>query len=202
MSSTPLFDAASISMMSMTEPESMPLQISHSPQGSGLEVSRQLTALAKILAQVVLPVPRVPVNRYAWPMRPAEIWFCRAVTMAVWPTTSAKRWGRHFRYRARYIGSPPAKLQKTAGRARGCAALRTDAGLTAALGKRRLMLLGSPPDMVHRLPTRGTCICTRNSAIQPCPLLVLYNKFGINASVILYFGHFGHQSSCRRWTIL
>ena len=60
-------------------------------------------------------------------------------------------------------------------------------------------------DMVHRLPTRGTCICTRNSAIQPCPLLVLYNKFGINASVILYFGHsghLGHQSSCRRWTIL
>ena len=33
------------------------------PHGSGLEVSRQLTALAKILAQVVLPVPRVPVNR-------------------------------------------------------------------------------------------------------------------------------------------
>ena len=97
------------------------------------------------------------------------------------------------------------KATKTAGRARGCAALRTDAGLTAAPGKRRLMLLGSPPDMVHRLPARGTCICTRNSAIQPCPLLVLYNKFGINASVILhfgYFGHLGHQSSCRRWTIL
>ena len=31
--------------------------------GVRLVVSRQLTALAKILAQVVLPVPRVPVNR-------------------------------------------------------------------------------------------------------------------------------------------
>ena len=41
----------------------MPLQTAHSQQGSGLEVSVQLTALAKILAQVVLPVPRVPVNR-------------------------------------------------------------------------------------------------------------------------------------------
>ena len=38
----------------------MPLQISHSPQGSPLWGWRQLTALAKIFAQVVLPVPRTP----------------------------------------------------------------------------------------------------------------------------------------------
>ena len=57
--------------------------------------------------------------------------------------------------------------------------------LAAALCKRCLMLLGSPPDMVHRLPTHGACICTRNSAIQPCPLLVLYNIFRINARGIL-----------------
>jgi len=35
----------------------MPLQISHSPQGSPPLGWRQLTALAKIFAQVVLPVP-------------------------------------------------------------------------------------------------------------------------------------------------
>ena len=37
--------------------------ISHSPQGSPSLGCRQLTARAKILAQVVLPVPREPVNR-------------------------------------------------------------------------------------------------------------------------------------------
>ena len=41
----------------------MPVQIWQTPQGSGLVLSWQFTALAKILAQVVLPVPRVPVNR-------------------------------------------------------------------------------------------------------------------------------------------
>ena len=33
----------------------------------------QLTALARILAQLVLPVPRVPVNRYAWLRCPVRI---------------------------------------------------------------------------------------------------------------------------------
>ena len=93
----------------------------------------------------------------------------------------------------------PFSIQGTVHRLTSCKATK-NSGQSTRL--RCLMLLGSPPDMVHRLPTRGTCICTRNSAIQPCPLLVLYNKFGINASVILYFGHLGHQSSCRRWTIL
>ena len=41
----------------------MPTQAGHFPQGLPWMGDWQLTALAKILAQVVLPVPRVPVNR-------------------------------------------------------------------------------------------------------------------------------------------
>ena len=63
MSSTPLLEAASISTTSKMLPSSMPRQTGHWPQGSPFCGSRQLTALAKILAQVVLPVPRTPVNR-------------------------------------------------------------------------------------------------------------------------------------------
>ena len=57
-----VIDAASISTTSSTEPLSSPVQTSHSQQGSAPFGLRQLTALAKILAQVVLPVPRVPVK--------------------------------------------------------------------------------------------------------------------------------------------
>ena len=63
MLSTPLLEAASISTTSMMEPASIPRQTSHSLQGSPSLGCRQLTALARILAQVVLPVPREPVNR-------------------------------------------------------------------------------------------------------------------------------------------
>jgi hypothetical protein len=42
---------------------SMPRQEGHSPQGLPFTGCSQLTALARILAQVVLPVPRVPVKR-------------------------------------------------------------------------------------------------------------------------------------------
>ena len=61
--STPLLEAASISTTSRTLPSSMPRQAAHSPQGSPFTGCRQLTALASILAQVVLPVPRVPTKR-------------------------------------------------------------------------------------------------------------------------------------------
>ena len=61
--STPLLEAASSSTTSKMEPLSMPTQAGHFPQGLPWTGDSQLTALAKILAQVVLPVPRVPVNR-------------------------------------------------------------------------------------------------------------------------------------------
>ena len=61
--STPLLLAASISTTSKIEPSSRPRQISHSPQGSPFWGFRQFTARERILAQVVFPVPREPVNR-------------------------------------------------------------------------------------------------------------------------------------------
>ena len=64
-SSTPLLLAASISTTSRIEPSSRPLQAAHFPQGSPSCKSRQLTALARIFAQEVFPVPLEPVKRYA-----------------------------------------------------------------------------------------------------------------------------------------
>ena len=61
--STPLLLAASISTTSVTEPSSIPRQISHVPQGSPSIGFKQLMALANIFAHVVLPVPREPVNK-------------------------------------------------------------------------------------------------------------------------------------------
>ena len=62
-SSTLLLLAASISTTSRMEPSSMPLQTLHSRQGLPSTGWRQFTALARILEQVVFPVPREPVNR-------------------------------------------------------------------------------------------------------------------------------------------
>ena len=60
--STPLLDAASSSTTSSTEPSLIPRQAGHTPQGLPSTGCSQLTALARILAQVVLPVPRVPMK--------------------------------------------------------------------------------------------------------------------------------------------
>ena len=62
-SSTPLFDAASISIMS-----GFPLnerQFSHLPHAIPVLLSKQLIDLAKILAVDVFPVPLGPENKYA-----------------------------------------------------------------------------------------------------------------------------------------
>ncbi len=63
MLSTPLLEAASISSTSVVVPASMARQAAHSPQGLPSCGSRQLTAFANILAQLVFPVPREPQNR-------------------------------------------------------------------------------------------------------------------------------------------
>ena len=47
----------------------MSVQAPHFPHGSALTPVSQLSDLAKIRAIVVLPTPRVPVNRNAWWMR-------------------------------------------------------------------------------------------------------------------------------------
>ena len=72
-SSTLLLEAASISTISVNEPAKAALHISHSLQGSPSFGFKQFTALAKIFALVVFPVPRPPLNKYAWPVLPAII---------------------------------------------------------------------------------------------------------------------------------
>ena len=66
MSSTLVLLAASISMRSRKLSRPTLRQFSHRLQGSGCTPSRQLIALARMRATVVLPVPRSPENRYAW----------------------------------------------------------------------------------------------------------------------------------------
>ena len=157
--STPLLLAASISTTSRMEPSSSPRQISQAPHGSPSCKSRQLTAFDKIFAQVVFPVPREPVNRYAWAICPERSSFFRVSVTCGCPTTSANTLGRHLRYNTWYI-SPPLFIlflidkRKTRQAPPGRFVqrdIRTD-GLPASHGTHRLMLLGSPPDMVHGAP--------------------------------------------------
>ena len=63
MLSTPLFEAASISITFIDVPAAIERHIAHSPQGLPFPGCSQLTAFAKIFATVVLPVPLVPQNR-------------------------------------------------------------------------------------------------------------------------------------------
>ena len=61
--STPLLDAASISITFIDEPLAIARHTLHSPQGLPSTGVSQLTALATILATDVFPVPLVPQNR-------------------------------------------------------------------------------------------------------------------------------------------
>ena len=63
MLSTPLLEAASISLTSRADSSRMDRQAAHRLQGEPFWGFSQHTARARILAQVVLPVPRVPVKR-------------------------------------------------------------------------------------------------------------------------------------------
>src|SRR5690554_7334308 len=59
MSSTPVRDAASISIRSTNRPSRISLQLSHSPQGFGVMPVSQLRHRASRRPMVVLPTPRV-----------------------------------------------------------------------------------------------------------------------------------------------
>ena len=61
--STPLFEAASISITFIEVPELIALQLSHTPQGLPFTGCSQFTAFANIFATDVLPVPLVPQKR-------------------------------------------------------------------------------------------------------------------------------------------
>ena len=65
MLSTPVLEAASISITSRALPAAMEVQSSQTPQGSGVGPSApmQLSERARMRALEVLPVPRGPLNR-------------------------------------------------------------------------------------------------------------------------------------------
>jgi hypothetical protein len=63
MSSTELFEAASISMTSIEVAAAMATQESHVPQGVTVGPCSQFRQAARIFAIDVLPVPREPTNR-------------------------------------------------------------------------------------------------------------------------------------------
>ena len=65
MASTPLWEAASSSVTSIDVPAATIRHDAQTPQGSPPSRAVQLSALAKIRAVEVLPVPLGPLNRYA-----------------------------------------------------------------------------------------------------------------------------------------
>ena len=111
-SSTLLFEAASISTTSVSEPFNIPLHISHSLHGSPSFGFKQFIALAKTFAADVFPVPLPPLNKYACPTLPAIIWFFSVRVMCSWPTNSLKVNGLNFLYSAVYANLITPNLKK------------------------------------------------------------------------------------------
>ena len=95
MSSTELFEAASISTTSSDVAEAIEMHDSHVPHGVTVGPPFwQFSDAARILAIDVLPVPREPTNRYAWWTRPCSTALESVLTTCSCPTTSAKVRGR------------------------------------------------------------------------------------------------------------
>ena len=94
----------------MLLPSAISRQLSHAAERScsvrvehgcavGPSVFAQLSALARMRAVVVLPTPRAPESRKAWPILPRSS-ALRSVRVTVdWPTTSSKDVGRYLRAR-------------------------------------------------------------------------------------------------------
>ena len=75
MSSTELFDAASISITSSEVALAIEKHESHVPHGVVVGPLTQFRQAARILAMPVLPVPLEPTNRYAWWILPCSTAF-------------------------------------------------------------------------------------------------------------------------------
>ena len=103
----PRLEAASISKTSIEEPSAILRHCSHCPHGSGVGPCSQLSAFAKIFAVLVLPVPRGPAKRYAWPIWPLVIAFASVRLICSCPTRSLNVCGLHFRYSAIYAIATP-----------------------------------------------------------------------------------------------
>ena len=67
------------------------------PVGVGVGPWAQLSALARMRASEVFPVPRGPAKRYACRTFPAETAFLSVRTTGSWPTTSSNPCGRYLR---------------------------------------------------------------------------------------------------------
>lgn len=108
MASTPLFDAASSSMMLREVPALKARQDSHSLHASPSAVRcSQLMVLANILAQDVLPTPREPQKRYECANRLVATAFLSVAVSAFWPTTEANVAGRYLRAETMYCSIRP-----------------------------------------------------------------------------------------------
>src|SRR5919206_5188203 len=98
MSSTELFDAASISITSSDVAFAIETHDSQTPHGSSVGPFAQFSDAARIFAIDVFPVPRDPTNRYAWWTFPCSIALRSVRTTWSWPTTSSNVRGRWRRY--------------------------------------------------------------------------------------------------------
>jgi hypothetical protein len=94
MSSTELFDAASISTTSSEVPEAMARAVGVSGSKSARGPPSALRAEARSFAIDVFPVPREPTNRYAWWTLSSSIAFRSVLTMCSCPTTESNVRGR------------------------------------------------------------------------------------------------------------
>src|SRR5829696_5589841 len=104
MSSTELFEAASISITSSDVASAIDRHESHAPHGVIVGPSTQLSDAARIFAIEVFPVPREPTNRYAWWTFSCSMALESVRTTCSWPTTSANERGRWRRYREAEAG--------------------------------------------------------------------------------------------------
>ncbi|KDP91697.1 hypothetical protein W824_05085 [Clavibacter cf. michiganensis LMG 26808] len=95
-SSTPLWLAASISTTSRDPLPSRlsSTQLGQTPHGVSVGPSAQLRQRARMRADVVLPQPRGPLNRYAWLTRLVRRAVRSGSVTCVWPMSSAKFSGR------------------------------------------------------------------------------------------------------------
>ncbi len=93
MLSTPVLDAASISITSSDVLFVIPLQILQVPHGSivGSLLLRQFSDRARILALEVLPVPLGPLNKYAGAILFVSSACFSVEAIASWPTNSSNR---------------------------------------------------------------------------------------------------------------
>src|SRR5690242_3567379 len=149
MSSTPVREAASISITSTWRSSAIAKHCAHWPQGSAVELPEpsgptQLRARARMRAVVVLPTPRTPVRMKACAIRPVAIAFDRVRTIGSCPISSAKVEGRYLRARTRYAAAESLIL----------ATISRQGDRTNDPDRGSLRLLPSGPDRVGEGPVR------------------------------------------------